>query len=173
MRILFPETTTAPSILASRRCYSSGGSGAYGLEFARFRGHLTFGDDAPRKEPMCQGHISRTRMSSERRPSNSSVPRASPSRKSRANSESRTRRSRNGLPNPTSTGDREGLTTEEQEELRRLQREVKRLRMERDILKKRRPSSPTRARDGSDIPLHRGGEGQLPRELHEPATACN
>lgn len=33
-------------------------------------------------------------------------------------------------------GNREGLTTEERQELRRLQRENKRLRMERDILKK-------------------------------------
>ena len=52
-------------------------------------------------------------------------------------------------------GNRDGLRTEERQELRRFQREVKRLRMERDILKKRRPSSPTRARVGRNIPLHR------------------
>jgi transposase len=38
-------------------------------------------------------------------------------------------------------GEREGLTTEERQELRRLRREVKVLRKEREVLKKRLPSS--------------------------------
>ena len=42
-------------------------------------------------------------------------------------------------------GDREGLTTEEKEELRKLRREVKVLREEREILKKRRWIQPVGA----------------------------
>ena len=42
------------------------------------------------------------------------------------------------------------------EELRRLRKENERLRMERDILKKRRPSSPT---SPSEVPFHRSEEG--------------
>ena len=45
------------------------------------------------------------------------------------------------------------------EELRRLRKENERLRMERDILKKRRPSSPT---SPSEVPLYRGEEGVVP-----------
>jgi transposase len=59
------------------------------------------------------------------------------------------------------------LTTDERDELRRLRRENKRLEMERDILKKRRPSSPRRARE---VRVHPGGEGQLPGRDDVPAA---
>ena len=60
-----------------------------------------------------------------------------------------------------------GRLTPEQEELQRLRAENKRLRMERDILKKRRPSSP---RSRTEISVHPGGEGQLPSRR---AVSCS
>src|SRR5215213_7671402 len=65
-------------------------------------------------------------------------------------------------------GDREGLSTEEKEELRRLRREVKVLREEREILKKRRPSSPRRRTSdpGGDLRFGRSAEGKPQGEHH-------
>ena len=52
----------------------------------------------------------------------------------------------------------ETLTPSEKKELAQLRREVSELKMERDILKRRRPSSPRKV---DKICFHRRGEGQL------------
>src|SRR5581483_1977524 len=53
----------------------------------------------------------------------------------------------------------DGLTTPEREELRQFRAKNRVLRMERDLLKKRWPSSPRRAtRSGVALELHCGGE---------------
>ena len=61
-------------------------------------------------------------------------------------------------------GEREGLTTEEREELRKLRKEVKVLREEREILKERRCSSQGRraAIRAGDLLLHRGARDKPP-----------
>jgi len=60
------------------------------------------------------------------------------------------------------------LSAAEREELVRLRKEVRHLEMERDFLKKRRPSS--RRRPRGEVRVLPGGEGPLPHRLHVPAV---
>ena len=65
----------------------------------------------------------------------------------------------------------DGLTSEAREEMRRLKRDVKRLRMERDILKKQRPGSRGRAdRSPAGVCAHEGEPGQLSAGGHVPGA---
>src|SRR3954469_9764795 len=58
-------------------------------------------------------------------------------------------------------GERDGLTTEEREELKKLRKENKVLRQEREILRKAlRPFSRGKTGSGEVVQAHRCGEGQ-------------
>ena len=70
-------------------------------------------------------------------------------------------------------GEREGLTTDEREELSKLRREVRTLKQERDFLKKARSALATSSLQGRKglgelLQAHRGGEDELPRPSHVP-----
>jgi transposase-like protein len=62
------------------------------------------------------------------------------------------------------SGERQGLTTEERQELERLRKEVKVLKEELEILKKRQRSSPGRrtSERASDLHIHRDRESKPP-----------
>ena len=64
-------------------------------------------------------------------------------------------------------GPKDALTTDEKQVLQDLLRENKRLRMERDFLKKPQPSAP--GRKPRSLRADRGGEGQLPSSRHVQA----
>jgi len=67
----------------------------------------------------------------------------------------------------------DGLTSDEQEELRRLRRENRILREEREILKKAAAHLPRRrpaVRSGERVPVHRAREGQSRRRAALPGT---
>jgi len=65
-------------------------------------------------------------------------------------------------------GKAEGLSSDEREELRRLRRELRTVTEEREILKKRRPSSPRKAGPGEDLPVHRSEAGRALDPDHVP-----
>src|SRR5215210_7718847 len=65
-------------------------------------------------------------------------------------------------------GKADGLSSAEREELRRLRRELRTVTEEREILKKRRPSSRRKAGPGEDLRVHRGEEGRALDQDHVP-----